>query len=90
MSNIALTKTQMQAYADKRNEEALKAHEQKVARYSERILSMQSSLRSSIAEQTKAIAEEQRNLLSLEAPKVLTIADLFGKDVAAAVETPAS
>lgn len=88
-SNIALTKSQMQAYTDKRNEEALKVHAEKVARYSDRILTKQSDLRRSIAEQTKAIADEQRALLNLEAPKVLTIGDLFGKEVEAAV-TPSA
>lgn len=90
-SAIALTKSQMQAYADKRNEEALKAHAEKVGRYSDSILAKQSALRQSIASQTKAIADEQRSLLTLEAPKVLTIGDLFGKDVEAAVtEAPAT
>jgi hypothetical protein len=79
----------MQAYADKRNEEALKLHESKVARFSEAITGKQSELRSTVADYTKDIADLQRQLLELKAPKVLTVADLFGADVAAAVEASA-
>lgn len=91
MKATALTTAQMQAYVNKRNEEAVKAHSAKVELASQKITGLQSDLRRTVAEFTKQIAAEQRALLSLEAPKTLTIGDLFGKDVEAAVsETPAT
>lgn len=89
--SIALTTTQMNAYVAKRNEEAHKNHAAKVELASKKITGLQSDLRSTVADYTKRIAAEQQALLSLVAPKTLTIGDLFGKDVEAAVaETPAT